>query len=103
VRQHYPQIILRDDGSWIIDGQLDFEETAKEIKLLLTPEEIEANRYQTIGGYVLHHFGHIPEEGNTLQQHGFRFEIIDMDRQRIDKLLVTRMAPLHPATEESQD
>jgi putative hemolysin len=103
VRQHYPQIILREDGSWIIDGQLDFEETAKEIKLLLTPEEIEANRYQTIGGYVLHHFGHIPEEGNTLQQHGFRFEIIDMDRQRIDKLLVTRMAPLHPATEESQD
>ena len=92
VRQHYPQIILREDGSWIIDGQLDFEETAKEINLVLAHEELEANRYQTIGGYVLHHFGHIPEDGEKLEQHGFRFEIVVMDRQRIDKLLVTRLA-----------
>jgi len=90
-RQHYPQIIMRDDGSWIIDGQLDFEEMAKEIKLVLTNEELEANRYQTIGGYVLHHFGHIPEDGEKLEQNGFRFEIVVMDRQRIDKLLVTRL------------
>jgi putative hemolysin len=89
LRQHYPEIIRRDDGSWIIDGQLDFEETAKEIKLPLSPEELEANRYQTIGGHVLHHFGHIPEEGAKIEQRGFRFEIVAMDRQRIDKLLVT--------------
>ena len=92
VRQHYPQIILREDGSWLIDGQLDFEETAKEIKLTVSREEVEGNRYQTIGGYVLHHLGHIPEEGTKLEQNGFRFEIVDMDRQRIDKLLVTRFA-----------
>ena len=96
VRQHYPQIILREDGSWLIDGQLDFGETAKEIKLTVSREEVESNRYQTIGGYVLHHLGHIPEEGTKLEQNGFRFEIVDMDRQRIDKLLVTRFAePLH--------
>ena len=47
-------------------------------------------RYQTIGGYVLHHLGHIPAEGEQFQQDGFRFEIVDMDRQRIDKLLVSR-------------
>jgi putative hemolysin len=92
VRQHYPQIILREAGSWIIDAQLDFEETAQAINLELEPEELEANRYQTISGYVLHHFGHIPEEGDVLEQHGFRFEIVDMDRQRIDKLLVSRLA-----------
>ena len=91
VRQHYPQIIRREDGSWIIDAQLDFEVTANEINLVLDHEELETNRYQTISGYVLHHFGHIPEEGDTLEKHGFRFEIIDMDRQRIDKLLVTRL------------
>jgi putative hemolysin len=90
VRQHYPQIILREDGSWIIDGQLDFEEAAKEIQLTLSSEELEVNRYQTIGGYVLHHCGHIPEEGEKLKQHGFCFEIIGMDHQRIDKLLVMR-------------
>lgn len=91
VRQHYPQIIRREDASWIIDAQLDFGETAKEINLVLDAEELEANRYQTISGYVLHHVGHIPEEGETLEKDGFRFEIIDMDRQRIDKLLVTRL------------
>lgn len=96
MRQYYPQIIQREEGSWLIDGQLDFEETAKEIGLILPPEELEANRYQTISGYALHHFGHIPEEGAVLKQDGFRFEIVDMDRQRIDKLLVTRLA--HPTS-----
>ncbi len=103
VRQHYPQIILREDGSWIIDAQLDFEETAKEIQLVVDPEEVEVNRYQTISGYVLHYFGHIPEEGDVLEKHGFRFEIIDMDRQRIDKLLVTRLAPPPPVISEIED
>ena len=41
---------------------------------------------------MLHHLGHIPEEGETLLCNGFRFEIVDMERQRIDKLLVARIA-----------
>jgi len=97
VRQHYPEIRIREDGSWIIDGQLDYEETAKEINLVIPQEELEANRYQTIGGYALNHFGHIPDEGDKLERDGFRFEIIAMDRQRIDKLLVTRLLPSEPS------
>jgi putative hemolysin len=93
VRQHYPEIIAREDGGWLVDAQLDFEETAQAIGLVLPEEEIEENRYQTIGGFVLHHLGHIPEEGEKIDQEGFRFEIVDMDRQRIDKLLVTRVTP----------
>jgi putative hemolysin len=98
VRQHYPEIIAREDGSWLVDAQLDFEETAQSIGLVLAEEEIDENRYQTIGGFVLHHLGHIPEEGEKIDQGGFRFEIVDMDRQRIDKLLVTRTA--QPAVPE---
>ncbi len=98
VRQHYPEIIAREDGSWLVDAQLDFEETAQSIGLVLAGEEIDENRYQTIGGFVLHHLGHIPEEGEKIDQEGFRFEIVDMDRQRIDKLLVTRTA--HPVVPE---
>jgi putative hemolysin len=98
VRQHYPEIIAREDGSWLVDAQLDFEETAQAIGLVLAEEEINENRYQTIGGFVLHHLGHIPEEGEKIDQEGFRFEIVDMDRQRIDKLLVTQIA--HPAVPE---
>jgi len=91
VRQHYPEIITREDGSWLVDAQLDFEETTLAIGLSISEEELEANRYQTIGGYVLHHLGHIPGEGEWFRQDGYRFEIVDMDRQRIDKLLVTRL------------
>jgi putative hemolysin len=90
VRQHYPEIITREDGSWLIDAQLDFDETADVIGLRLSDEELETNRYQTIGGFVLHHLGHIPEEGEKFTHGGFRFEIVDMERQRIDKLLISR-------------
>jgi putative hemolysin len=91
VRQHYPEIIMRDEGSWLVDAQLDFEETAREVGLEVPSEEFETNRYQTVGGYVLHHLGHIPEEGEKFDRGGFRFEVVDRDRQRIDKLLVTRL------------
>ena len=90
-RQHYPEIILREEGNWIVDAQLDYEETATAIGLVVPSAELEENRYQTIGGYVLHHLGHIPEEGEKLELNEFRFEIVGMDRQRIDKLLVTRL------------
>ena len=92
VRQHYPEIIRREDGSWLIDAQFDFEETAQEIGLVHLKDEVSENRFQTVGGFVLHHLGHIPEEGETLLCNGFRFEIVDMERQRIDKLLVARIA-----------
>jgi putative hemolysin len=103
VRQHYPEIITREDGSWLIDAQLDFEETAQAISLELPDEELEANRYQTIGGFVLHHLGHIPEEGERFKQNGFCFEIVDMDRQRIDKLLVSRDPKLSLDEDEDGD
>ena len=93
VRQHYPEIIVREDGSWVVDALLDFGETAAAIGLEVPVEELEANRYQTIGGYVLHHLGHIPGEGEEFRRSGFHFEIIDMDRQRIDKLIITRIPP----------
>jgi putative hemolysin len=93
VRQHYPEIISREDGSWLVDAQVDFKETAREIGLILPGEEEPENRFQTIGGFVLHHLGHIPEEGEKVVWNSFRFEIVAMERQRIDKLLVSRLRP----------
>jgi putative hemolysin len=94
VRQHYPEIIVREDGSWLVDAQFDFEETANQIGLENDEEVVADNRFLTIGGFVLHHLGHIPEEGEKLEWNGYRFEIVDMERQRIDKLLVSKI----PAT-----
>jgi putative hemolysin len=93
VRQHYPEIIRREDGSWLVDAQVDFEETAREIGLEPSPDDDAENRFQTIGGFVLHHLGHIPEEGEKLDFQGIRFEIMAMERQRVDKLLITRPEP----------
>jgi putative hemolysin len=93
VRQHYPEIIRRDDDSWLVDAQVDFEETAREIGLEFPGEDEVENRFQTIGGFVLHHLGHIPEEGERVDWKSFRFEIVSMERQRIDKLLITRSEP----------
>jgi len=95
VRQHYPEIIRRDDGSWLVDAQVDFEETSQEIGLALPGADQTENRFQTIGGFVLHHLGHIPEEGEKLDYQGFRFEIMAMERQRVDKLLITRSETPH--------
>lgn len=89
VRQHYPEIIARDDGSWLIDAQSDFLETAKEIGLEAGEGDSEG-RFQTFGGFVLHHLGHIPQVGEKLERDGFRFEVVAMERQRVDKLLVSR-------------
>ena len=93
VRQHYPEIIRRDEDSWLVDAQVDFEETAREIGLNPNDEEESENRFQTIGGFVLHHLGHIPEEGEKVDWKSFRFEVVSMERQRIDKLLITRSEP----------
>lgn len=95
VRQHYPEIITREDGSWLVDAQVDFEETARVIGLEIDEEESEG-RFQTIGGFVLHHLGHIPEEGEILDWNGHRFEVVDMERQRIDKLLIQRTSSTEP-------
>jgi putative hemolysin len=100
VRHQYPEIIRREEGSWMADAQLDFEETAREIGLSVPPEEDE-HRFQTLGGFVLHHLGHIPSEGECLEWNSFRFEIVGMDRQRIDKLLVTRLRQMPSSDDDS--
>jgi len=91
-QRHDPKAVLRQDGNWIIDAILDIDET----KLSLGIEEDlpgeNENRFSTLGGFILYRLGHIPREGDKFIWDGFEFEIIDMDRQRIDKVLVTPRA-----------
>lgn len=86
-----PDIVRREDGSWLLDGALPIERFR-----LLFPQETEAleegNRdFQTLAGLVLFQRGHVPETGEHYEWQGLRIEIIDMDRRRIDKLLVTKI------------
>jgi putative hemolysin len=86
-----PDIVQRDDGSWLLDGSLPMER----FKLLFPEESDELEEggrdFQTLAGFVLFLRGHIPETGEHFEWKGLRFEIVDMDRRRIDKLLVKRL------------
>ena len=89
-RRHAPECRKRDDGSWLVDATLLVADFKKLIQLDELPHE-ETAEYKTAGGFVMTYFGRIPKEGDHFDHAGWRFEVIDMDRHRIDKLLVTRL------------
>jgi len=76
----------RADGSWIISGSVPIE-TIEERTGLGIPDEKRAY-FKTLAGFVLHVLGKIPKEGDSFQYGGFRFEVMDMDGRRIDKILI---------------
>jgi len=92
-----PKAMLRQDGTWIIDAMLDIDETKSSLGIEDDLPGEGDNRFSTLGGFILHRIGHIPREGEKFLWEGFEFEIIDMDRQRIDKVLVTPRAKEPPA------
>ncbi|HEY9641714.1 MAG TPA: hemolysin family protein [Coleofasciculaceae cyanobacterium] len=89
-------IIRRDDGSWLVDGMLSSEELKELIEVEELPAEEQGN-YQTLAGFVITQLGHIPRPSDHFQWNGFRFEVMDMDGNRVDKVLV---APLKRLKQE---
>jgi putative hemolysin len=88
-----PQATQRQDGSWLLDGMLPNDEFKDIFNLRRLPDEEE---YETLGGFVLLKFGRIPQAADTFEWSGLRFEIMDMDGNRVDKVLVSTM-PVRPA------
>ncbi|MBP2649738.1 MAG: hypothetical protein H6Q74_563 [Firmicutes bacterium] len=86
-----PEIFSRDDGSWLIDGMLSIEEFKEFAEASELPGE-ERDHFQTLGGFVVSYLGYIPELGESFEWNEFRFEVVDMDRVRVDKVLVTKVA-----------
>jgi putative hemolysin len=92
-----PQIVQREDGSWLVDGLT----TIHEIHLNIGLEQIKTTeKFDTIAGFLLHEFGRPPTAGEHVEAHGYRFEIMDMDGRRIDKVLVQLLSPSEPAAEQ---
>lgn len=89
---HDPELVRRSDGSLLVDGGISLlrlnEELAREIEL---PED-EAGRYHTLGGLVMARLGRVPRAGDRFDYAGLRFEVLDMDRHSVDKVLVTPMS-----------
>jgi putative hemolysin len=82
-----PQIVRREDGSWLLDGMLPVDR----LRDLLDLETLEEEKgYQTLGGFVMAHIDRVPVEGDHFEVEGVRFEIVDMDGYRVDKVLAMR-------------
>jgi putative hemolysin len=93
-----PQIIKRDDGSWLLDGMLSIEDFLEQFEL---PESaIDRGNYHTLGGFAIMQFGKIPISGEHFQWLHLRFEIVDMDGKRVDKILLNTVKVV---VEESLD
>lgn len=91
-----PKAVRRADGSWLVDGLLGTEAfTATVTDFPLHPPA--SRDYQTFGGFVVKHLGHVPAEGETFRAHGYLVEVIDMDGLRVDKVLLLPLKNL-PAT-----
>lgn len=93
-----PQAVQREDGSWLLDGMLPVEEFFELFEIEELPEEQQGN-YQTLGGFVITHLGRIPAATDHFERSGLRFEVMDMDGNRVDKVLVMPI-PTSPGPEE---
>jgi putative hemolysin len=84
---HDPAVVLRADGSFLVSGSLAADELAERLGFPLDSER----DYQTVAGFVLAELEHIPETGESFEAHGFRFEVVDMDGRKIDKLIISHV------------
>ena len=96
-----PLAVQREDGSWLLDGMLLVDDFKEIFSIKELPGE---GIYQTLGGFVLMHMGRIPAVGNHFEWSGLRFEVVDMDKNRIDKVLVmpARKAPTVQQTKQTK-
>jgi putative hemolysin len=92
-------IVQRADGSWLIDGSLSTDDLRELLRLDHLPGENDHD-FRTVAGMVMTALGRIPQTGEVFEWRGIRFEVVDLDGARIDKLLVTRV-PMHEADDRT--
>lgn len=86
--------VRREDGTWLLDGALPVEDFRELFDLDELPGEVE-NTFETLGGFIMAQLGHIPAAADAFELRGYRFEVMDMDGRRVDKVL---LAPLDSAS-----
>ena len=86
--RHKLRAIRRDDGSWLVDATLPVEEFARDLGKAADYFQLDGD-FQTVGGFVVHRLARIPKEGDHVEYRGHRYEVVDMDRHRLDKVLVS--------------
>ena len=98
-RQGDPDAMQREDGSWLIDGMISSDRLREILEVEELPFEKEHN-YHTLGGLMMTYLRHIPMVGEHFTWERMRFEVVDMDGNRVDKVLVNLSPPIVPTDEE---
>ncbi len=79
----------REDGSWLIDGLFEIEKLPERLEGFILPEG-GGDAFQTVSGWLMHELGRVPAETDRISSGDWTFEVIDMDRTRVDKVLAIR-------------
>ena len=82
------EIIIREDGTYLVDGLVPIDEFKDYFHIKKLPDE-KSGVFHTVGGFIMHRLGHIPASGDKVEWSDIKFEIMDMDGNRIDKILIT--------------
>jgi len=80
--------LRREDGSWLVSGSMPADEMAERLGVQIPGER----DYQTMAGLIIAELRHLPKTGEIVEAHGWRFEVVDMDGHRIDKIIAAKSA-----------
>ncbi|ALN72336.1 hemolysin family protein [Aureimonas sp. AU20] len=90
-------VVQREDGSYLIDAGIPIDDVERRLGAGSLPKERD---YETLAGFILDQFGHIPEVGEFIQYGNWRFEVVDLDGRRVDKIMASQLGELEPARDE---
>jgi putative hemolysin len=85
-----PAIVRRDDGSWLLDGALDLSTLVQTLDDQTIVQEADRFHYHTLGGLAMSALGRVPRTGDVFERGRYRFEVVDMDGNRVDRVLASR-------------
>jgi putative hemolysin len=83
-----PEAVKREDGTWLVDGSMLIDDLRRRFVMPPLPGEDDED-FETLGGFMVDRFGHIPKTGDHFTWLQWRFEVVDMDRHRVDKVLLS--------------
>ncbi|KKC34669.1 hemolysin family protein [Devosia psychrophila] len=82
-----PALVKREDGSYLVAGWMPVDEFGDKLKIAIPRD----SKYETVAGYVLSIINRLPNVGETFEHNGWKFEVVDLDGRRIDKVLMTKL------------
>lgn len=88
-----PAIVQREDGSWLLDGAVDLDTALRTLEAEAMVSDEDRQHFHTLGGLAMVALGRVPRTGDVFERGDYRFEVVDMDGNRVDRILASRRPP----------